>query len=355
MRLQLICYQQNVAQPAFRPGFRMTVRAEHRTVMRRLSHLLSSIGWKDWLFLIVLTATCCIAFSATLSAQDTGADDELRAAREHGQNATGVRTVNCLIQVRGVEYLHGFCTFIPSDKKDGSFTLVEHVHNHFLRAEIVLSAPASKDGVAYWSGPDGGRTLVELGPARSEGACWRVGDAKGKDETRLCAWNAKLAVDEPTPKEPPAETKDFVYYGMRTGMYDAISSRDGIDTDHARIVTDKSRAAAIISCRSNHDFTSECIAKTLQEAPTPILTADCPAGTFTDALGSGDCDHCEPPQGLKFLGKNPHSDEGAHFLIQYLKGGDVMDGSWASTYDFAIDAYALLCPKTLEAARSVRQ
>jgi hypothetical protein len=325
--------------------------------MRHLSRLFSPIGWKDLLFVIVLMAACCIAFSAKLSAQGIDVDDELRAAREHGQNATGVRTANCLIQVRGVEYLHGFCIFIPSDKKDGSFTLSEHVHKHFLRAKIVLSAPASKDGVASWSGPDGGRTLVELGPAHSEGACWRVGDAKGKDETRLCAWNSKLAVDEPTPKAPPADTKDFVYYGMRTGMYDAISSRAGIDTDRARIVTEKSRDAAIIVCRSNHDFTAECIGSTLHDAPTPILTADCPAGTFAYALGGyGDCDHCELPQSLKFLGRNPHSDKGADFLIQDIKsGGDVMDGSWASTYQFAIDAYALLCPKALEAARSARR
>jgi hypothetical protein len=300
----------------------------------------------------------CIASSATLSAQGVDVDDELRAAREHGQNASGVRTANCLIKVRGVEYLRGFCTFIPSDEKDGSFTIAGNVHERFLRARIILSAPASKDGVASWNGPNGeGTLLVELGLAHSEGACWRVGDVKGKAETRLCAWNSRLAVDEPTPKEPSEHTKDFVYYRMRLGMYDVIASRAGIDTDHARIATEKSRDAAIIVCRSNHDFSVECIERTLHDAPTPILTADCPAGTFAYALGLRDCDHCEPPPDLKFLGRNPHSDKGEDFLIQDLTSGGVgiMDGSWASTYELAIDAYALLCPKTLEKARPARQ
>ena len=94
----------------------------------------------------------------------------------------------CLIEVRGIEYVRGFCTFIPSDKRDGSFVIARHVQKHFLEAQVVLSAPASKDAVAYWNGPNGER-LVELGPAHSEGACWRVGSAKGKDETRLCAWS----------------------------------------------------------------------------------------------------------------------------------------------------------------------
>ena len=130
-----------------------------------------------------------------------------------------------------------------------------------------------------------------------------------------------------------------------------------IDTDCARIVTKKNRDAAILVCRSNHDFTNECIERTLQDAPTPILTANCSAGTFAYALGSGHCDRCEAPQTLKFLGKNPHNDEGADFLIQDLKSGDVgiLDSSWASTYQFALDAYALLCPKTLEKAQPARQ
>jgi hypothetical protein len=253
-----------------------------------------------------------------------------------------------------VEYVRDFCTFIPSDKKDGSFVIAKHVNKRFLEAKIILSAPASKDAVAYWNGPNGER-LVELGPAHSEGACWRVGEAKGKDETRLCAWSS-LAVNRPTPKEPPADTKDFVYYGTRVGMYDAIDSKVGTDTDRARIVTKKSRDAAILVCRSNHDFTNECIERTLQDAPTPTLTANCPVGTFAYALGSAGCDNCEVPQALKFLGKNPHREEGADFLIQDIKSGDagIMDGSWASTYEFALNAYALLCPKTLEKARAAQ-
>jgi hypothetical protein len=301
-----------------------------------------------------LAVVCCIVCSVTLSAQGVDVDDELRAAREHG-HATGVRTANCLIRIQGAEYLHDFCTFIPSDAKDGSFTLAARVNKQFLSAKIILSAPASKEGVAYWNGPDGGRApLLELGPAHSEGACWRVDDASAKGGTRICAWNSKLAVEQPTPKEPAAGTTDFIYYGMRAGMYDAIVSRTGIDTDHARIVTAKSRDAAIIDCRSNHDFTAECIERTLRDAPTPILTADCSAGTFADALGSGDCDSCELPQRLKFLGRNPHSDQGPDFLVQYVDGGGAgpLDGSWASTYEFAIGAYALLCPRALERARA---
>jgi hypothetical protein len=242
------------------------------------------------------------------------------------------------------------------------FTISETVHKRFLRARIILSAPASKEGVAYWNGPNGENTLVELGPAHSEGACWRVGDAKGKDETRLCAWNPKLVTDEPTPKEPPADTKDFVYYGMRSGTYDAISSRVGTDTDHALIVTKKSRDAAILVCRSNHDFTAECIESTLHDAPTPILTANCSTGTFAYALASG-CNHCEVPQSLTFLGRNHESVEAADgselpdFRIEYrdVDGSRILDGSWVSTYGFALNAYALLCPKTLEKARAVQK
>jgi hypothetical protein len=178
-----------------------TIRATHRLMTRHFSHFCNPIAWRDWLLAATLAVICCIAFPATLSAQDIHDDDEFRAAREHGQNATGLRTANCLIKVQGIEYVRGFCAFIPSDKKDGSFVIAGHVQKRFLEAKVILSAPASKDAVAYWSGPNGER-LVELGLAHSEGACWRVGDAKGKDETRLCAWNS-LAVDQPTPKEPP--------------------------------------------------------------------------------------------------------------------------------------------------------
>ena len=246
---------------------------------RHFFRFCNPITWRDWLLAATLVVICCIP--ATLSAQDFHDGDELRAAREHGQNATGLRTANCLIKIQGIEYVRGFCTFIPSDKKDGSFVIAKRVDKRFLEAKVILSAPASKDAVAFWNGPNGER-LVELGLAHSEGACWRVGDAKGKDETRLCAWSS-LVVDQPTPKEPPADTKDFVYYGMRVGMYDAIDSRVGTDTDRARIVTKKSRDAAILVCRSNHDFTGECIERTLHDALTPILTANCSAGTFAYA------------------------------------------------------------------------
>jgi hypothetical protein len=65
-----------------------------------------------------LAVICCIAFPTTRSAQNIHDDDELRAAREHGQNPTGVRTANCLIKVLGIEYFRGFCTFIPSEKRE---------------------------------------------------------------------------------------------------------------------------------------------------------------------------------------------------------------------------------------------
>lgn len=302
-------------------------------------------------FVAALAVICFTALSTNVSAQDIDDNYDPPAA---GEPLTGPRTAKCLIEVQGTEYLRDFCSFLPSNQKDGSFTIAEYVINRSVEAKVILSSPGSKVGVAYWSGPSGGRTDHELGPAHSEGACWRVGDVRGKAETRLCAWSTP-AVDQPAPKAPPADTKDFVYYGMRVGMYDAIDSRDQIDTDFARIVTKKNRDAAILRCRSNGDFTAECIESTLREVPTPILTANCVTGTFAYALALGDCNHCKPPQTLKFLGANPHSEEGADFLIQNNSLGETTDGSWASTYQFALDAYSLLCPKTLARARPVRR
>ena len=311
-----------------------------------------AITWREWL--LATTLACWVGFPAAPSAQTIDHDDRLREAREQG-SPTGLRTANCLIKIQGIEYLRDFCTFIPSDTKDGSFEIVTVINKRFIKAKVVVSAHARKDAIAYWNGPNAERQYVELGPAHAEGACWRVGNAKGKDETRLCAWSS-LAVDQPTPKEPPENSKDFVSYGMRVGMYEAIDSRAGMDTDHARIVTRKSRDAAIINCRSNGNFTIECIEDTLRRTPTPILTANCSTGLFAYALGiSKDCDHCEVPQVFKFLGKNPHKEEGAEFLIQRVENGYAMDGSWASTYGFALDAYALLCPKTFEKAGAAQQ
>jgi hypothetical protein len=302
--------------------------------------------WRGWLRVAAFAIIGCVSLAAKSSAQVVD-DDELNDARQHGPS--GLRTARCLIKVRGVVYLHDFCTFIPGDKKDGSFSLAASVDKRFLDFKVILSAPDSKVGVAYskldWDG------RVELGPAHSEGACWRVGDAKGKHkETRLCAWNS-LAVDQPTPEEPTLKRKDYVYYGERMGMYDGIASRAGMDTDHARIVTKKSRDAAIINCRSNHDFTVECIESVLKDAPTPTLTADCLAGTFSNASVGHDCDHCEPPRNLKMLGRNPQAGQagqGPDILIQRLDSDnpEILDGSGASSYDSAIWAYERLCPNT---------
>lgn len=203
---------------------------------------------KDWLLGAAVSVVCCLGFSATPLAQ--AVNDAPGRPRTRPECS---RRPDCKLPDQGSwrRISPRLLYFHPSEAKDGSFTITARVDKHFLRARIALLAPAVKDGVASWNGPNGGTApLVELGQAHSEGACWRVGNAAGKeDETRLCAWNSKLAVDEPTPKEPPPNSKDFVYYGMRAGMCNAIESRSGIDTDHARIVTKKSRDAAIILCR----------------------------------------------------------------------------------------------------------
>lgn len=294
-------------------------------------------SWKDGL-LTFLTVVGCVGCSARLVAQDA----ERLAVRQRGP--AGVRTAKCLIKIHGVEYLHDFCAFIPGSTQDGSFTIA----TFRVEAKVVVSAPASKRGVAYWNGPSRkGAATTELGPVHSEGACW-TGDPKGASEIRLCAWST-LAADRPTPSEPRT---GIVYFGMRDGMYDAIVSSEGMDTDHARIITKKSHDAAIIFCRGQYDFTAECIEDSFRGSPTPILTADCPAGKFSYALRPGPCDRCEPPKDLKFLGKGPKGDGGPNYIIESPgpDGPDVMDGSFASTYDIALSAFAALCPKTLENA-----
>jgi hypothetical protein len=88
-------------------------------MIRHFSYFYDTIAWKDRLLAAALAVICCMAFSASLSAQGAEVDDELAAVREHGQNPTGLRRADCLIKVQGVEYLHGYCSFNPSDQKDG--------------------------------------------------------------------------------------------------------------------------------------------------------------------------------------------------------------------------------------------
>ena len=76
-------------------------------------------GGKGWFFATAPAVICCVVFSSALLAQDD--DDELRVARQHSQTATGPRTANCLIKVRGVEYFHGFCTFTPGGEKESGY------------------------------------------------------------------------------------------------------------------------------------------------------------------------------------------------------------------------------------------
>jgi hypothetical protein len=243
------------------------------------------------------------------------------------------RPAQCLLEVKGVHYIGGPCSFTPLEKS-GSFRIAD------VQGRLMAQVNVAKkdEGKAFWTGPQGGNaTSVELGDADRSGACWTVSasDPDSKDSV-ICAWGPgeKVYVG-PSPAEP--DPKSTLFYGSRVGMYDEIASREGLDTSHAVVKTRFSHDGAVQVCREyGHDYSQKCIDEQRKDSHGNTITGDCPNKTFSDLNGGK----------YLFLGKTkPGSgDVTADYSIRDLASGQILDGSTASGYDLMLGFYQALCP-----------
>jgi hypothetical protein len=267
------------------------------------------------------------------------------------------RAARCFLEVSGVYYLGGDCRFAPLDKL-GSFRITgqnglsaqvtvkprstDYVDKQHLPGTTTLRpSPGSKEigtgaGDASWSGPQGGQaTAVQLGEASNTGrGCWVAYDTNDITiETRLCAWdkNQRLYLG-PTPVEP----KWNLAWGERRGMYARIISSSGLDTEHASVTAEKSPDGAIIWCRANRDYSTECIRHTLEDdmqfahTQKTTLHANCKNKKYTD-----------------FIGRNLQALDDD---ILNLDTNDKLSSSAGGTV-VASSAFEALCPKAAAATR----
>jgi hypothetical protein len=221
------------------------------------------------------------------------------------------RAAQCFLEIKGIRYGGGDCLFKPLDKV-GSFRIefekglsaqvrveigsAEYVHKLRLPGTDLRPGPGSKEvstvsGDASWSGPQGGdATAIPLGEVyNNQRGCWVGSDPTDPlKEINLCAWDKSQRLYlGPTPVEP----NWTLSWGERQGMYARIISSSGLNTENASVTAEKSRDGAIIWCRVNHDYSTECIRHTLEDdtqfarEKKTTLHANCKTKKYTDFIG----------------------------------------------------------------------
>ena len=127
-------------------------------------------------------------------------------------------------------------------------------------------------------------------------------------------------------------------YDNQPGMEISIASRSGIDTDQAKIVLKHTRDNAVSFCKDNvGQVTEACIATDMKKKLDATISANCPQKSFVSMTG----------QSYRFKGPNPKfgkTDTFAKYLIEDVKEGYELDGSFASGYDVIFGQFAALCP-----------
>jgi hypothetical protein len=264
-------------------------------------------------YLLRVTAVLINLFWGCVSAQ-------VRAAEENTERPA--RAAQCLLEVKGIHYVGGDCLFTPLDKI-GSFRITT---DKGLSAQVRVKAV--QEGYASWSGPQGGdATAMPLGDVYSDNrGCWRDLPDMTK-ETYVCAWGKSQRLYlGPTPVEPHR----LLAWGERGGMFARIISNSGLDTEHASITAEKSRDGAIILCRGDHDYSTECIRQILEDDVKVTLHANCKTKKYTDFYG----------RNLQALDDDILNLDNNDKLSTYAGGTAV-----AST------AFEALCPKAAAAGR----
>lgn len=246
------------------------------------------------------------------------------------------RPAQCLLEVDGVHYLGGACSFIALDKL-GSFRITD-AQGLFLIAQV--NASKKDEGRAVWNGPLGGSAPAkDLGEAYRTGGCWTasVPNQKGADSL-ICAWSMdeKVYVG-PSPKTP--RSFDVLYVGSRVGMYDDIVSREGLDTANAVVLTKPSREGAVTFCREySRDYSIKCINEQMRGPQQRVVRGNCRERSFSDFDGNR----------YQFLGPVPkrNTDVMAEYAIRDMSTRELLDGSSASGYDVRLGIFQTLCPSS---------
>jgi hypothetical protein len=125
-------------------------------------------------------------------------------------------------------------------------------------------------------------------------------------------------------------------YGSRAGMQVTVASMSGLDTAHAEIHARHTRDDAIAFCREYvQKVTEDCIQRELEVRLNDVITANCPAGEFSDFYGTR----------WRLVGRNL-PDSTAKYRLININTSEAANGSMASGYPVAMSIFQALCPRT---------
>lgn len=127
--------------------------------------------------------------------------------------------------------------------------------------------------------------------------------------------------------------RDLLPYGPKAAMTITITGRSSLDTDHAEITLDNTRANSKGFCgNSNGDDGETCAGKMLADAKIQSsILANCLTGKFTSPWGNG----------FRFIGRAASGN--FYYIVQPDDvPHEVLD--YRANYDVAIAAFKALCP-----------
>lgn len=132
-----------------------------------------------------------------------------------------------------------------------------------------------------------------------------------------------------------ARASGTIYYGSRVGMEVEVVSMSGLSSADAVIRTKHTRQNAVTFCREYvGKVTAQCIRDELAIPLNDSISADCPAGTFTDFRGNR----------YRFAGPSKDKDSMAKYRLIDLSTNEEADGSSASGYPTNMGLFRALCP-----------
>ena len=142
------------------------------------------------------------------------------------------------------------------------------------------------------------------------------------------------------PRPSPGGAHGRLAYGGRDGQQVDITSVSGLDTEHAMIGINQTRANAVAACISLEKAASpQCVSSMLATPFRNAVYANCKTGVIVDFRG----------RKYRFEGPTPlQSDEGGHakYRIENSASSEILTDTTADGYRIVMRLYQDLCPVT---------
>ena len=142
------------------------------------------------------------------------------------------------------------------------------------------------------------------------------------------------------PRPSPGVAHGRLAYGGRDGQQVDITSVSGLDTEHAMIGINQTRANAVAACISlEKEASPQCVSSMLATPFRNAVYANCKTGVIVDFRG----------RKYRFEGPTPpQSDEGGHakYRIESSASSEILMDTTADGYRIIMRLYQDLCPVT---------